>query len=355
MSIFSLSGLVFSLPAGFSFQRFGYRATGLVALACLVVGSGLGSICTSAGPMLMTRFLEGIGVTLIAVIAPALVSLRFGERTRARALGIWSMYYPLASAMIFGIAPYLASHWGWQAAWRAGCLYALATGTLYFLFVRPEPGEEARLAARGRTGAPLGAELRRVVVNRDLWLLGLLYCSFGLVLSSLLTWVPTYLFSVRQQSLAFSSQMAGLVPTLGIVGAPLAGWMLGTFRWTKALVVLPMACLAASGPLTVHIGTGYFPLFVIVVGILAAFIPTGLFVIVGGALHDKRLSGIAMGIVATGFNAGMLSGPILFGYILDHGGGWETAFWTLLPMGLAGAIVGLFARVRGVDEPSSPS
>ncbi len=349
MSVFSVSGLVISLPAGFVFQRLGFRATGLIAMACLTVGAGLGSICSTTAPLLATRFLEGIGVALVSVAAPAIVSIRFSGRSRAKALGIWSMYLPLGSAMIFGIAPFVGSRWGWQPVWLTGCLYALCAGMLYFLFVKPLPGEQSKEVRTAGLGAAQGAALRKVLANRDLWFFSLLYCSFGIVFSAILGWAPTYLFTVKHQSLAFSSQLAGLIPILGIVGAPLTGWMHGWIRSTKSLIVIPMALLALAGPCTLHVRTDLLLPFMVVVGLIAAFVPTSLFIVVAKVVHDSRLSGVAMGIIATGFSAGALVGPIIFGFALDRLGGWEAAFLLLLPLGLAGARAGGPARTAHRD------
>ena len=345
MSIFSVSGLLFALPAGFAFQKLGQRATGLVSMTLLVIGSGLGSLCTSAGPLVVCRLIEGMGVTLIGVTAPAIVSIQFRGKDRATALSIWSTYVPLGSAMIFVIAPFLGSRWGWESVWRAGCLYAFLAGVLYAFYIKPSPQERADRPHQAKVIPVQGSALKKALANKDLWLFSSLYCAFALVFSSFLSWTPTYLFTVRGQSLAVASIVAGLVPVVGIVGSPLAGWFFRRMP-AKPLIVLPMALFAFTGPLTLFMRTDFLFPFVILVGLVAAFVPTGLFVVAARAVHDNEARGMAMAVTAMGFNAGALLGPIIFGYALEHLGGWGGAFWLFLPLGLAGAAVGLAAHDR---------
>jgi MFS family permease len=326
MSVFSVSGLLFALPAGFAFQKMGQRATGLLSMTLLVIGSGLGSLCTSAGPLVATRLIEGMGVTLIGVSAPAIVSIHFTGNDRATALSVWSTYVPLGSAIIFTVAPFFGSRWGWESVWRAGCLYAFLAGVLWALFIRPSQGQRADEAHESSVKAIQASALRKALASKDLWLFSLLYCAFALVFTSFLSWTPTYLFTVRHQSLAFASLLVGLVPVVGIVGSPLAGWLLRRIGSAKALIVVPMALFAFTGPLTLFVGTGLLLPFVVLVGLVAAFVPTGLFVVAARAVHDNEARGMAMAITAMGFNAGALLGPIIFGYALEHLGGWGGAF-----------------------------
>jgi predicted MFS family arabinose efflux permease len=40
MSVFALTGLFLAIPAGFILQKIGYRAVGLLAIFCLILGAG---------------------------------------------------------------------------------------------------------------------------------------------------------------------------------------------------------------------------------------------------------------------------------------------------------------------------
>jgi predicted MFS family arabinose efflux permease len=350
MSIFSVAGLLVALPAGIAFRRMGARFAGLLSLALLVLGSALGSLCTNPTMLLATRFVEGLGVSFMGVVGPAIVSNRFAGRHRAAAMGIWLAYVPLGSAIAFGLVPLVGTRWGWESVWRAGCLYAITAAVLYALFVRPTEGER-----RGQSDGDGGASavgdstLGRLLRHRDLLLVSFLYCSFALVFSSFLAWTPTYLFTVRHQSLSFASTIAGLLPVVGIVGSPLAGWLVGRTGSTKTLLMGPMALFAFTGPLTLLLPTGVLLPFMVIIGLAAAFVPTGVSLVAVNAVRDSRARGVAMSMISMGFNTGSLLGPTVFGYVIEHFGGWGSAFWFFVPLGLAGAAAAFPVRSRTSD------
>ena len=136
------------------------------------------------------------------------------------------------------------------------------------------------------------------------------------------------------------------MPVVGIVGSPLAGWVLGRTRSAKTLMILPLALFSFTGPVVLFLGSHLLLPFVIIAGIIAAFVPTSLAVVAARAVRDSEARGIAMAVISIGFNSGSLLGPLIFGYALDHLGGWAPAFWIFLPLGLAGAAAALPARDR---------
>ncbi len=75
MSVFALTGLFLAIPAGFILQKLGYRAVGLMALFCLIVGAGIGALSRGMGIMLASRFIEGAGMSFMSVVAPAIIAL----------------------------------------------------------------------------------------------------------------------------------------------------------------------------------------------------------------------------------------------------------------------------------------
>jgi predicted MFS family arabinose efflux permease len=75
MSVFAVTGLILALPAGFIFQKLGYRITGLLAVGSVIVGASIGALSTSTGMMLISRVIEGVGTSFMAVVAPAVIAL----------------------------------------------------------------------------------------------------------------------------------------------------------------------------------------------------------------------------------------------------------------------------------------
>ncbi len=61
MSVIALVGLILALPAGILLQRFGPKASGLLALGFMVAGAVLGAQADSYTSLMASRVVEGVG------------------------------------------------------------------------------------------------------------------------------------------------------------------------------------------------------------------------------------------------------------------------------------------------------
>jgi len=346
MSVFAVTGLILALPAGFIFQKLGYRITGLLAVGSVIVGASIGALSASTGMMLISRVIEGVGTSFMAVVAPAVIALRFPADKRGTPMGVWATWVPLGSTIMFVVAPLLAGRWNWQGVWGFGSFFALVGWLLYYFFIKPIPvqfTDRGSLAVSGGvTGRGLGAVLR----NRDLWLISFLFCCFNLGFIAFFTWAPTFLNTVRGTSLARASLLIGIVPMSTIVSLPISGWISDRVGSRKVVCVIPMILLMLLWPLVFFVREGLFLLLVITIGLVGGFIPTGIFSAGVEVVGDERLAGMAMAVIMVGQNAGMLLGPLVFGWIVEATGGWQIAFWALVPVCAAGAIAGWMAKMR---------
>lgn len=340
MSVFAITGLILAIPAGFVFQKLGYRDTGLIALYFLIIGSALGALTNGVGTMLISRFIEGAGMSFISVVAPAIITLRFAAERRGKAMGIWATWVPVGSTLMFIIAPALAGWWSWQGVWWFGCSFAVAVGLLYYFSIRPPQQDDP---SHERV---TGRDLKGVLRNRNLWLISFLFGCFNLVFISFVTWTPTFLHEVHGTSLANASLVVSLISILSMASCPLAGWISDKIGSRKLVCVIPMILMMVLLPLSSIVRAERFFLLVIAIGMVVGFVPAGVFPAGSEVVGDKRLGGMAMAIVQIGQNAGMLLGPLLFGWVVESFGGWSLGFWTLAPVCGVGAIAGWMAKMR---------
>ena len=126
MSVFSITGLVLALPAGVILSRTGPVTTGALALVSVVVGSVLGAATLDYAVLLASRLIQGVGVGLVGVTAPAVVAASFAPERRGMPMGIWAMWVPVGGLLMYAVAPPLAAAAGWQAAWWLAAAAALA-------------------------------------------------------------------------------------------------------------------------------------------------------------------------------------------------------------------------------------
>jgi len=346
MSVFAVTGFILALPAGFIFQRLGIRASGLIAILAITLGSALGALSLDMGTMLVSRFIEGAGMIFISIVAPAIIALWFSPEKRGRAMGIWAIWVPLGSVIMFLLAPPIAERWNWQGVWWFGCNYAILVGLLFSFFIKqPKQAEISQDKPAQEPQLSLW-DFKNVLSNRHLWLLSFLFCCFNFASISFVTWAPTFLTVKRGISMGDASTQVSLMSVLAIAACPTAGWVSDKIGSRKMIMVWPMVMIALVFPFCFGAGTGTFLFLIVTLGFISGFVPTGVFAGTVEAVGDERLSGMAMAVIQIGQNAGMLLGPMVFGWLIESKWGWEIAFWMLAPVSILGAISGWFAKIK---------
>ena len=346
MSVFAITGLILALPAGFIFQRLGIRTTGLVAILAIILGSVLGALSPGMEILLVSRFIEGAGMIFISIVAPAIIALWFSGEKRGKAMGIWAVWVPLGSVIMFLLAPPIAEKWDWQGVWWFGCFYAILVGFLFSFFINPPKQRENSQGMPAPESHLNRREIKNVLSNRHLWLLSFLFCCFNFASIAFVTWAPTFLTVKRGISMADASLQVSLMSVLAILGCPTAGWFSDKIGSRKMIIVWPMVLIALLFPFCFRAGTGTFLFLVIALGFISGFVPTGVFAGAVEAVGNERLSGMAMAVIQIGQNAGMLLGPMVFGWIIESKDGWEIVFWMLAPVSILGALSGWLAKIR---------
>lgn len=347
MSVYAITGLILALPSGFILQRFGFKVTGLLAGGSIVSGAVLGALSRDMNVLLLSRVIEGIGTSLVAVLAPAIIARWFGAERRGAAMGVWSAWVPLGSIIMLVTAPALAQSFGWQSVWWTGAAYAAVTTALYLFLVRPAPASTGRPAAEDApsAGAPADGGLGRVLRSRNIWLLSATFAAFNASLIGFNTYLPTFLAAEHGLGLTQAALVAGIPTALTLLSAPMGGAISDRIGSRKKPFLAGLACVAVL--LSLAGFTGFALLIVVLVGIglVLGVIPTTIFSAAVEATGDVRLGGMAMAVIMVGQNAGMLLGPMIVGALAESSG-WPVAFISAGVMALVGFVVGGLVKVR---------
>jgi MFS family permease len=352
MSIFSLSACLLAVPAGIIVHRIGPKRSGLIALAAVVVGAGLGALSSGATALLASRTVEGLSFVFMMVVGPAIISLWFSAKERGVPMGVFATWVPVGSVIILNAAPALELALGWQAVWWFGCLYSVFGFLVFLTLVRvprvagegpADPGQ--RDAALTQSGSAMET-VRSALANRNVWLLGLLFFCFTMVFPGFTNNMPTYLHSVRGYSLAQAALIVSVSSLSTIVGCPLMGLLsdrIGSRKrvYTGALLITTVLWL-----LPYHLTGLAIPLFLAVFGFVGGALPTMIFASLPEVMERPELAGIGMGGVVTLQNLGLLVGPVMFGRIVQVSGSWALAGYAMIPITLLAVFVGRLVEVR---------
>lgn len=297
------------------------------------------------------RFLAGIGVGATLVLSAVVVAEAWEARTRAVALGIVAIGYPIGIVSA-GLVTYMV------ADWRTGFLTGFLPLLLAILCgLLLKESTQWRDLQRARPSESLWRNVLQLLApaNRKDFLVG--STIFGTMLVGLwatFSWIPAWAQNLVGSELE-GQQVGGLVMMLlgmgGILGGGVSGFVANAFGRKRALLFTFAGCFLASFLLfktndvftpLIYAETAFLALFFgISQGILTAYIPE---------LFPTPVRSTATGIC---FNAGRLitAGAVFFiGVLVPVLGGYGRAIFVFSLTYVLGFIVTLFGKeTRGKE------
>ncbi len=336
MSMSTLIGVVLAFPAGGIFAKLGAKKSLVITAASLIIGSAGGALATDATIMLVTRFIEGIGMGLISVVGPAAVASIIPARKQGLAMGIWSVWFPAGVVLAMNLTPLVyATAGSWRANWwLAAILSAIALIFVLVVYKTP-PQEDSAQDAAESGGVP-------VALKPDYFSIVMIALAFGcwnvFNAGAIGGFYPSYLADVQGLDNQLSGTVSSITNILVLALGPISGFVADKFNIHKGFIVFGM--FGAAVLLTFAFGNS-MPLvwvFVIVMSFCSACCSTGVFSSVPLYAKDPSKVGLGMAIVAFFQNLGGCIGSAAFGS-LAVGLGWNMASLVFcVPIAIAGGI-----------------
>jgi len=332
VTTFNVLGMVVGIFAGMLGDRYGRKRFALAGLALMALGGALGAAVDAFVPLLVSRFIEGVGFILFAVPAPALMSAMSADaRSRAKALGLWSAYMPTGGTLALLAAPVFIAVASWRALWLALAAAAVLAAIAVARAVPPMP--TARVSSLRLLAESL-AQPGNVVM-------ALLFACYVAQWTSIMVWLPTFLGEHGVSTGAASIATAVMV----LVNAPgnlAGGWLLsrGVPRAGLIIAASVIAALCEIGMFAPALpGAARYGL-VLVFSACAGVIPASIFA--GLPVHARSPQHIATGngMVLQFSNIGQFFGPLAIAWIVSRYGGWEATLWPMLAFAIAAAACG---------------
>ena len=331
VSAMSLSTGLFQIPAGYVVDRFGpvmLLAAGLALEASAFLLMGLTS---SYGLLLVLVFVAGIGNSVFHPADYTILSAAVGRDRLGQAFSI----HTFSGHSGFAAAPLLMAFFAATMGWRTGLIVVGLAGLAAAALI---------LASRGhlnRSIAPREEAARRPAGGSGqsgiglLMSLPVLMCFLFFVLLSMgLGGLSSFLVSVLVEDRGITLSVAGFALTAMFMGSSmgvLAGGVIADRTRRHGLVA---ACgLAGAATMLLIVGEAALPLAALMPVIALAGFSSGLIapsrdLIVRAATPEGSI-GKVFGFVSTGFSVGGVTSPLVYGWVLDAGGGrwmfWMTA------------------------------
>jgi MFS family permease len=292
---------------------------------------------------LLWRMLAGVG--LAGTYMPGLKALtdRMEGGGTARAVAFYTASFSIGTALSFLAVGELEPRLGWRWATALLALGPIASGALIALASRPRTPE----GAGQKQGALL--DFRPVVRNRRAFAYILAYAAHSWELFAFRSWLVAYL--VFAQSLQPGGMLGrewnvtAFVAVVIMLGLPAS--VLGneaSQRWGRRPVVIAIMITSALLACAVGFFPGLpFPLLAAVIIIYGCTVTGESASLTAGAIANtpNAMRGATLAVHSFIGFAGASAGPIVFGWMLEVGGGQDTPVAWGLAFASAGVAVGI--------------
>jgi cyanate permease len=303
LSTVSALGAAGGVLLGWLGQTLGFGRQVRLGLLAIVVADLGGAVVDSLAGLLLARVGEGLGLVLVILAAPPLLSEVSAPEHRRLVAGTWGAYMPVGSGLAALLVPPVIGWVGWRGASVADA--CLAAGVL-LVVLRRVPSAAVR--GRASVGGLLGAFRSPSVV--------IISVVFGLYSAQYLAVVgllPAALVDGEGLSIATAGLVGAVVFLVNAPGNLLGAYLLhrgAPVRW-----VIPAGCAGMAGSVWGVLDPGLpLPLRVasaIAFSFTSGLVPSALFAGLAAASAGTGSAGAAIGLLTQGSAVGQLLGPPL--------------------------------------------
>jgi len=235
---FLAGGTIGGITLSFLSDRLGRKIILALSLLLYGIGSGLGAITHEWNLFALTRFLVGTGVGAALVVSAVAIADTWSGKTKAIALGILSIAYPvgiIASGLI------TSNISDWQIAFVVGAIPIVLAVAAYMLVKETLKSTDNDPAVKKVTLVDHSGKLLSGILIYGTMLIGL-WSAFA--------WLPTWVQSLLGDNSADGQSQRGMAVTLlgvgGLVGGVLSGWL--SKKWGDRLIqgICFVLCLLIS-------------------------------------------------------------------------------------------------------------
>lgn len=352
MGVYSIAALILAWPGMWLLQKIGVKTSILITSGLMLVGSVICSMADSAVAFLVGRAIEGCAYGLICVVGPNIMPRLFPLKNQGLVMGIWSQWIPVGTIISFFGAPAIfemgggaAVAFSWRPIWYlAVVMEVIAIVWLVACLKMPAIPEnelvDGDASRRKMPGKNFMAAACVIAGCFAIWCF-IYVCNIN-------TLYPTFLQNEKGLSVFDSSMLPNWIAIITIplgIAAGVVADKLHFRKWMVAIGYLGVAVLCFFFFFTPGDDMTGPWIACIVMGFLAACVPTGTRAIIPVLVPEPKKTDTALTTMA--FFTGI--GQVLGGYLaspLVTSLGWQAnGQFVLAPLALvAGLLIVLFVK-----------
>lgn len=342
MSLFMAPMIVLAVPAGLAVDRFGVLRIGWAAFATLTVGALISATAASFSVFLLGRAISGTGGFLAIIAILKIVTQRFAKERLGLALGVFAAGLPAGTGVAFNLLSVIGQNFGWRATTLAGAFIAVSAVPVFNYLTKRYP--------MGMDSATTSVNMARVFGNGEMWRISIVTIFGYTAIIAFTTWAPITLVEYASIPLWVSSALASFLLIVDIPFAPLWGNLSDRVGKRKPFIIAAFVIFLVGSLIVPPIAQApvwAVPGLLLVIGAMgvgcAMFFPAALAIPAENV--GAELAGAAYGMLFMAQVAGMMGGPVILGFVLDHTSTY-IGFLSISLVTLAGLLSSLPLKTR---------
>jgi len=344
LSAYYIGPVTMSLFGGMLADRWGTARTLVLGQAIIAIGLLAASVAPTYGVFVALLIVAGVGYGALNPTSTTAAMSWFPPRRRATVVGLKQVGLPFGGMLGAATLPALALALGWRGAVAASALAIGACAIASAVIYRDPPEEVAARRAATARGA-----LRSVLRTRDLWLVAAATAVFAAMQTVWMAFLALYLQGVVGLSLLAASRYLALAQGGGVLGRVAFGMLSDrVFAGRRRTPLVIAGCTSALCTVAIAFtGPATAAVWLAALALLFGFAGIGW----NGVQHTlmAELAGPGAAATAVGLglavsSAGVMLGPVVFGWLVQTAGGYRGP-WLALAVSMAVGL-GVLALVR---------
>ncbi|WP_227985114.1 MFS transporter [Nocardia spumae] len=366
-SAFSIGYMLFALLSGPLVDRFGPRRILIAGMFIWAAATALTPFAGGFMGLILLRLILGSGEAPCFPAATRIASRWLPAQERGKALALIGGVAVSGSLLIGGpILTQLIALTGWKGMFWVLALAGAVWVVVAYPTLRNSPSEasfvseeELRYIRAGQhegedSGHESSTDWGAILRNRNLWLVGLGYFSWGFMFWAFMYWLPQYLQGEFDLSIKAVGAFSVAPWAAGVVGAAIGGIVVDrVYKRTHSIrsrfVIIGVALLLAGAsilPILVVRGNLTVALICISAGVGFGFVTGGIWWVAAIDAAPAQ-PGTAAGFADACFALAGIIAPSVMGFIVDRTGTYDGGFIAMSAL----CLIGSLALLLFAEEP----
>lgn len=385
-SLFLFAYALAQIPSGFVYSRFGVHKIFSFAMVATSLATGLIGTAGSVFAIKIYRFILGLAEGPLPLGITSTINNWFPPKEKGTATGIFLSAVKFGPVIVPPLCAWILVAYGWREIFYVFAFPGVVLSVVWYILVKNKPSESSHCSmaecqyiesgvrpieanqndllpkkpynlvwldklVRAKKIIPL-ANSEEIFHSWDIWGAALGYFFMVAIVNVLLTWIPTYLMTVKHFDIIKIGIVAAAPWTGAVAGNLVGGWISDNLLNKRRKPNMMLTAFTTIFMMYSLINSPNNPYILSALLFLVGFMLNlgySAYMVYPMALTTKKSFPIACSVVNMSGQLGGAAAPLITGMLLDHYS-WD-AVWIFLVICSFACLVILFTIKEPVDDP----